>query len=295
MIYEQKPMLINWEYLRGNESHLNIKNNLDIARFAHYHDFFEIFLVSEGNIIHKINGEKHHLREGNLVFIRPDDVHSFSEIHNNKFQLINLEFPRQVLKNLFSYLSNTEIQDALLKSIQPKTVLLNKIETSTLKERLIQLNCLPFSDQYTIGLHLRSILCKVFIEYFFKTEMLTHSSIPGWFVELCDLMRRKENFTGGINTLLQLSGKSHGYICKCFCEYLNTTPVKFINSLKLNYAANLLTTTDYEIIDIAMESGFDSLSHFYHIFKDSFHVSPQKLRNDKKSKNLFCTDFKRII
>ena len=41
----------------------------------HYHDYFEMFLVLDGQVIHSANGEERRLSGGDLVFIRDRDVH----------------------------------------------------------------------------------------------------------------------------------------------------------------------------------------------------------------------------
>ncbi|SHH72406.1 helix-turn-helix domain-containing protein, partial [Clostridium grantii] len=49
------------------------------------------------------------------------------------------------------------------------------------------------------------------------------------------------------------------------------------------YAKNLLTNTNMSILDISMESGFENLSHFYHLFKKNFQVTPAKFRKINNS------------
>ena len=69
------------------------------------------------------------------------------------------------------------------------------------------------------------------------------------------------------------------HICRAFRKYLNMTPMTYINAKRLNYAANLLRHSDKEIIDIAYESGFQSVSHFYQLFKKEYQISPLMYRN----------------
>lgn len=91
-------------------------------------------------------------------------------------------------------------------------------------------------------------------------------------------MEKKENFTEGLARMQELAGKSHEHICREFKKRLNITPTEFINSLRLNYAKNLLMNSDESIIDIAMEAGFGNLSHFYHLFRKQYNISPSDFR-----------------
>ena len=62
------------------------------------------------------------------------------------------------------------------------------------------------------------------------------------------------------------SPMKHWYISKFFRKYHETT-YGFINELRLNYCADSLLYSDENILDIALEAGFNNISHFYHLFK----------------------------
>ena len=68
------------------------------------------------------------------------------------------------------------------------------------------------------------------------------------------------------------------HLSRVFRKYLNETPTDYINELRLNYAANLLSNSDENIPFISMEAGFENLSHFYHLFKKKFNTSPAEFR-----------------
>ena len=53
---------------------------------------------------------------------------------------------------------------------------------------------------------------------------------------------------------------------------------QYINQERLKYAVYLLAQTDREILDICECCGFSNVSHFYHLFREQFGVSPAKFR-----------------
>ena len=59
---------------------------------------------------------------------------------------------------------------------------------------------------------------------------------------------------------------------------LYKTPTQYINQERLKYAVYLLAQTDREILDICECCGFSNVSHFYHLFREQFGVSPAKFR-----------------
>ncbi len=56
----------------------------------------------------------------------------------------------------------------------------------------------------------------------------------------------------------------------------------YINSLRLNEAKRLLTETDMSITDIAMDIGYNNISHFNSIFKFIENVSPREFRRKNR-------------
>lgn len=64
---------------------------------------------------------------------------------------------------------------------------------------------------------------------------------------------------------------------------------QYLTSIRICEAKRLLTETDRLVIDIAVEVGFNNISHFNRVFKTSTQVSPLEYRNrtadDNKTKD----------
>jgi len=64
---------------------------------------------------------------------------------------------------------------------------------------------------------------------------------------------------------------------------------QYLTSIRIYEAKRLLTETDRLVIDIAVEVGFNNISHFNRVFKTSTQVSPLEYRNrtadDNKTKD----------
>ena len=65
-----------------------------------------------------------------------------------------------------------------------------------------------------------------------------------------------------------------------FHENFGESPKKYINSRKIERAANMLRSAELRISDIAYEVGFDSLATFNRNFNRSFGKSPSEYRSD---------------
>ena len=69
------------------------------------------------------------------------------------------------------------------------------------------------------------------------------------------------------------------YYNRIFKKKFIITPKQYILTKKLNYAIDLLTTTNTPITAISEMSGFSSLYYFSKIFKKYYNMSPQNYRD----------------
>ncbi len=65
-----------------------------------------------------------------------------------------------------------------------------------------------------------------------------------------------------------------------FVSLYKTTPGHWLQEQKLNHGYHLLVNTDKPINDISFESGFEDSTHFSHLFKKRFGLSPLKYRKE---------------
>ena len=70
--------------------------------------------------------------------------------------------------------------------------------------------------------------------------------------------------------------------CTLFSDLMHSSPNRYINTLRLENACELLRSTELPVLDISIETGFSSLSNFYKMFKERYHMSPLKWRNEKR-------------
>lgn len=70
---------------------------------------------------------------------------------------------------------------------------------------------------------------------------------------------------------------------KQFREVTGTSPLEYLNKLRISVAHHLLCTTEQPILAISEEVGFRSLSSFNRLFKRIYGFSPRQARNTNRS------------
>lgn len=261
-----------------SEIHYAYHKSLATITTPHSHDFFEVFLITKGEALHRINDKQEIIEEGDLVFIRPEDTHNYEKLDDKNCELINLAFPASTILNLFEYFGEGFHSDKLLKAYYPPKIKLSKIEKEILVSRLEKLNTLKRTSKKKIKTELRILLADIFSRYFSYEEESVNKVIPNWLFKLKSEMEQKENFTAGISKMYELCERTPEHLSRSFKKYFNESPTDYITNLRLNYAANLLSNSDEDITNIAMDCGFENLSHFYHLFRKKFDTSPKEFR-----------------
>lgn len=77
-----------------------------------------------------------------------------------------------------------------------------------------------------------------------------------------------------IADLAAMCGISHEYFRRLFRSFYNTTPVAYINSLKLARAKELIESGLYTVNEAALASGYTDMSHFSRQFKKATGIAP---------------------
>lgn len=88
---------------------------------------------------------------------------------------------------------------------------------------------------------------------------------------LCDAALR-------VSALSEMFGTSEVYFRREFKKYYGLTPIEYIKKRRLETACQLLSTNLYPVAEVAIRSGFDSISYFSSEFHRHFGCSPREYK-----------------
>lgn len=254
----------------------------DITTVLHCHDFYEFFLIADGQIIHRVNDDEQLLKQGTFVFIRPDDEHCYQGSGDSDCQLINLAFLVRSLDALLDYLGEGFYPQRLLDSPMPPVIQLSVQDTQQIIARLNTFNRIAGDDADYQRTTLRILLFELFTWLFAPATSPYRESGIEWLDTLVETMHQPEHFAEGVARMQALAGCSSEHLSRIFKAHFGITPTEFVAEVRLNYAANMLANSDRDIIYIAMEAGFGNLSHFYKLFKEKFKTTPKAYRRTQQ-------------
>ena len=250
-----------------------IKKVLENSFDDHWHDYFEIKLITKGKGTVVINGEKHIFNKGSLYLIMPSNIHAFYP--ENRVELYNITmqesiiFDESIIKKLsafsklFFQLSEEEYQQVfyimeLLKNERHNHLDYEEQITRNLLESLLLILIRKSSKNYILPDNY-SVAVQIAISYI--------------------KMHFREDIT--TQTVASILGFSTGYFSTLFHKKTGVTFVNYLNNQRLEYAKKLLCYDKYSVNDVWRMSGFRSYSNFIKAFKNKYGLLPKDMQ--KKS------------
>lgn len=241
-----------------------------VGRLHTHDDFAELTWIEYGGLLHVVEGTSRLLETGDMVFIRPDDVHQFRKVPGRKFSQVSVSFPSETLRAL-----ETRYFDAADWAWSdgglPVTHRLDSVQLQRLTELTTVLVAGP-AGRLQLERFLLELLCDL-------VGRQGGTSLPTWLTEaITRIADDPVALTEGVTGLAEVAGRSREHINRVIQAETGQTATALINQLRLDRAAALLRMTDRPIASVAVDCGFPSLSHFYRLFNERFKATPRHYR-----------------
>lgn len=254
--------------------------------YLHWHKEFEITLVSGGEGVFYTDLTPIEVKKGDILIIPPFALHSGKPI-NGFCQCKTLVFSLDLLKTNTADTISLKYLTPIMERYYQFPLIITK-ENKGYKEILNSfLSILKnFNEpQFSYELLIKAEFFRIF-SLFFKYDIAIKDNNYRDSLEKSDKIKSvmeyvKKNYQSKITIteVANFSSYSEHHFCRYFKAQTGMTFIEYLNSIRLNEAAILLSETEKAITDIAYETGFDNLSYFIKIFKKKYIVTPLKYRN----------------
>lgn len=271
IIYEfdtiRKPQL-NGNAVKQHFILQNIEKRI-LTNIYHSHDFYEFIIMLRGNCTALINGEEYTLVKDDVVFMSPEDSHSFLG-QSGDLHIISFSVKSSEIDEACEYIGKTAEEcfgfkgHPLIFSEPQMQSVLRFINTD------INDNALVYEYKFLL-----SYLIKILAV---KSEEGECDKCPAPIAAVLKEMKKRENLKIGADALAAVAGYSRPHMLRLMKKYLNMTMYEYISEQRLETAYNDLILTNSKPEEIADELGYKSFSHFSQKFKKKYGVTPAELR-----------------
>lgn len=249
--------------------YLQFTNGRILNFTPHDHNFFEVVFLVSGQCVHTINNTPHLLRPGNMSIVLPGQIHFLGE-QSKGTNVIALSFACEEM-NLF--LKIFPIEEL------PQTVM-------TDYGSFLQIHnlCKNILQNHRIGdsLTMRALL-GIILSLFAESKANLQSKLPENIENIFSKINNIDTAAEGISAFLRISSYSYSQLSRITKQYLGKTPGEYINTLRLQFAYEMITDTNLDYEFICEKVGFSSFSHFCKLIHSSFGLTPAKLRKQTQN------------
>lgn len=226
----------------------------------------KFYFVQEGEIEIIVEDTKYTVSKGEWLLLPAGTLHSYQLSQRGYAQLYWMHFELTIHEQSFLHTIHEPMK---IKASNSNKVIgyFNKI----FKHSKIN----SFSSQLEVVTY-TNLLISYFIKHL-PFQITIHSSDP--IDEIVKYILNHYTEPLLLNTLAKMSNFSVSRFTNLFRKRMGVTPIRYINSTRLEHAKYLLEQTSYPIKTIMEKVGFLDSSYFSKMFKSYYGVSPLQYRN----------------
>lgn len=276
------------ETARSNETHQYpfhiLRKETSQSYALHFHEFFEISFVIDGAAVEIINGKAYELRRGKLLFKLPHQIHgtvcrpgeSFAK-YNVMFDMDRLLETRMDAEIKRFFLFESEKETSAIQFTEEQTRRLEDLFTELVREYKEENPC-----KWNF-IRVKLIETLITLVRFAGNERDLPQSEPSYISNkaIWEMMQYVSKAYRNPITLEHLAEKfsmSSSYISRLFRRHTGFNFSHYLQELRIRHACSLLLSSKMAIVDIASESGYESVKTFHRVFRERKSLSPSKYR-----------------
>lgn len=262
----------------------------------HWHEEFEIGFVTEGSVILGCGNRNYRMECGDIFFINSNVLHSMYRNTTCKNAIFkSIAFHSSIISESVTSVFYIKYLFPILSNVNFKECMINKDhhDYQSILNILENVWNYVFSEDLDYELKVRNELSTLFGILNQLRKNIEETISPQSFNYLPEKRVQvllnyihthyKDKIT--IESLAKKASISKTEVLRCFKSIIGLSPINYLNSYRLQRAAQLLINTENNIQEIAMDCGFDDNSYFAKLFKKKYHVSPRNYRLQKRKLN----------
>ncbi len=273
-----------------------ILNNYSLEKRYHYHDYYELLYVMDGEVNEWIEDECLCLRRGDAILLDKNVRHAeeYLQFASCVFLSLDTNCVENLLANEPPFSEGKTVIQFFLNHLAPNSDFLKAYCHFT------ALSCigpmLPVEQEINSVMeemlhketgfwllmqgHLRRLLGLL------ESPKLYHSALVykgnDNKSELASAIRLQVEVRQGVITKQELAEQLNynaAYLCRFIKQNFGKTFTEYCLSVRLNYAAQMLRSTRWSVATICDKLGFTNRTYFYKAFEKEYRMTPSNYRN----------------
>lgn len=255
----------------------------------HHEDFSELVIVLNGYATHIVNNEEAFIKKGNVFVINGSTSHAYKDPQD--FKICNIMYKPELLESAAQDLRTLNGFQALF-ILEPFyrniTAYTNKLSLTISSLEYVAHLVAVMIEEYDSRLPgRRTMLTSRFMElvvYLSRHYDHGEKALDTAMMHLANAVSYIEDHYLEPITLEDIAVKSNisvRHLNRIFKAYYQTTPISYLQRLRLERACMLLKQTHLSVTEISYTCGFNDSNYLTRQFKKAYGVSPQAYRKNR--------------
>ncbi len=253
----------------------------------HWHEDIELIVIKKGLGTVSVDLVPHLVRAGDLVVVRPGQIHAIRQYEAESMEYENILFQPGLLYS-------QSHDGCTLNYFQPYfdlTLDLCSHITANFSGYAALEACITAIDELCSDrpryyeLMIKSHLFAFFYHLFSQQENRIPAKSRASLEKAKEMMTYIEDHYAQpvtVGSAAEYMGFSPSHFMKVFRQTMGSTFTAYLNEYRLTMAGKLLLTTEDGILDVAQQAGFGNLSYFNRLFKARYQMTPSQYRQTRK-------------
>ena len=272
-------------FYQNSRERLRLYTSKNNTFASHLHKQVELIIVLHGSLTVTADSKSHQLQSGQGVIIFPNRLHSLYTDAAIGSQVLLCIFEPDFCPHYRKYFQNYVPERNTFELVGLSTHShIAAEQLLALTETFDRLEPIPNYISSLAEGYLSLLLADLFIPSSANPIHLQHQN-GGEDLELEQrvLIYLDEHFTEELSLehLSKEFGISRFQLSRLFSEKLHTGFPSYVTSKRLEYARELLATTDESVTNIALDAGFGSSRSFFREFKNAYRMTPNEFRKQR--------------
>lgn len=246
----------------------------------HYHDECELFVPIEGQWKYLVGSLQGDIQPGQAFFLPPRTTHSFftvSDIRKKQCSCFVLFFNLPL--DAANQLAGCDLTDILDQQFSGGAQLSNidKLKTS-LQEMSQQENGL--SEAAAFLKTLDALLKRTHVRRLAQSPIKNATAPHHWeaVTQIGDYLSKHWQESLTLETIANATHMTVPTMCRVFRRSTGRSIFEYLRDLRISHVQRQLAWSNHAISTIALDSGFQTMGHFYRSFREATGVSPASYR-----------------
>lgn len=269
---------VNFKQIKG----FMLYDNTDYEAYpAHWHTPIEILMPLKNTYEISCKHDTFILQEGDLILINSGVIHSLSATEGERL-IFQADFP--LLHNV------ADIESAL--SNIPPALLITEENAPDIHGRLRELMLDIYKEYFSESILASAAIYAKLIEMLvligrkytgegIKSDVTKskQKEYTAKFIYVCQYIQEHCTEDLSLDDAASLAGFSKYHFTRLFKNFTGSSFYKYLNKKRIEHAEKLLVDPEISITEVALQSGFSSLSAFIRMFKIIKDCTPTEFRN----------------